>query len=207
MKHRPKTRQERDDLALAVAARGRTRPGRHRAPRSNIEDRPVPVPSRRRTITAVAIIAAAAVGGAVATQVANATGWLTDAVPATDTVVSGCVIRFSAPDGSPSIHANAAHQCAGVTSVGITSAGRLRVAQTVTDPAAHPILFAFTQADETLSARGISCGASGGTGDTEYVCYDARLGRALDLSDPDDRARMQGKYSNLWVGFVHGGAR
>ena len=51
-------------------------------------------------------------------------------------------------------------------------------------------------------------------GVAQIACAPGNAGIALDcavhpvdLSDPADRARMQGKYSNLWVGWVHGGAR
>jgi len=150
----------------------------------------------------------AAIGAVLVALLAGATGaaagsYFTDAAPGSEVLLSGCVVRFSDPDGAPSIYANASHQSTGCTDVSITSAGRLRVTQTVTGATEHPIIFAFAQADETLSARGISCGASGGTDDTEYVCFDARLGRALDLSDPRDLLRMQGRNSNLWVGWAH----
>lgn len=152
------------------------------------------------------LVASAAIGltaGATGTVAANA--WMTDAVPGDDVKVSGCVIRFSDPTGAPSIHANGAHRCAGVESVEITPQGRLRVIQTVTDPAENPVLFAQVQTDETLGGRGITCGASGGTDDTEYVCHDSRINRALDLSDEGDLKRMQGRFSNIWLGWFHAG--
>lgn len=158
-------------------------------------------PRRRIGATLVASAAIGLTAGATGTVAANA--WMTDALPGEYVKVSGCVIRFSDPDGSPSIHANGAHHCAGVESVEITPQGRLRVIQTVTDPAENPVLFAQAQTDETLGGRGITCGASGGTDDTEYVCFDSRINRALDLSNPSDLKRMQGKYSNLWVGWFH----
>lgn len=130
--------------------------------------------------------------------------WQTGAVEGESTTVSGCVIRFSDPDGTPSIHANGAHQCAGVTSVSITRHGTVEVRQTVDDPRSNPILFAMCQADETLGGqRGIICGASGGTGRTVFTLHDTRLNRALDLTKSADRKRVQGKNSNLWVGWVH----
>src|SRR5699024_4234287 len=118
----------------------------------------------------------AAIGAVLVALLAGATGaaagsYFTDAAPGSEVLLSGCVVRFSDPDGAPSIYANASHQSTGCTDVSITSAGRLRVTQTVTGATEHPIIFAFAQADETLSARGISCGASGGTDDTEYVCF------------------------------------
>ena len=129
----------------------------------------------------------------------------TDAVPGNQTLVSGCVIRFlPEDDGRPSIHANGAHRCAGVDSVRIDRAGQVEVIQTITDPGKNPILFAQCQADETLGGqRGIICGASGGTASTRFRLYDSRLGRTLDLRSSADRARVEGKNSNLWVGWFH----
>lgn len=129
---------------------------------------------------------------------------MTDAVPGSDVLISGCVVRFSDPEGWPSIHANGAHVCAGVESVRVNPGnGRLQVIQTLKDAAATPVLFTVIQADETLSHRGIIGGASGGTADTEYVLFDTRLDRALDLREEEDRMRVQGKNSNVWLGWVH----
>ena len=131
--------------------------------------------------------------------------WMPSAQSGSDVKVSGCVIRFSDPDALPTIHANGAHMCAGVRSVGIDRAGRLEIVQTVTDPAKNPVLFAQCQADETLGgARGIICGATGGTAVTSFALYDTRLGRQLDLNKRSDRMRLQGRNSNLWVGWFHG---
>lgn len=159
---------------------------------------------KRLTRGLTGIIAGATIGLAAITGAA-ANSWITSEIAASDTVISGCVIRFSDPDGKPTIHANGAHQCAGVKSVSITPAGRMRVTQTITDPSRHPIIFAFVQTDETLSGRGIIGGASGGTGDTEFVFHDTTLGRQLDLTKRSDRMRMQGKNSNAWIGWVHAG--
>lgn len=156
----------------------------------------------RKTLATIGATIALATGAACAgATVANQ--YQTGAVNANDTIMSGCVVRFSDRDGSPSIHANGAHLCAGVKDVSITGSGRLRVTQTVQDATQNPIIFAFIQTDETLSKRGIIAGASGGTGDTTYVFHDTRLGRKLDLSKRSDRMRLQGEYSNAWVGWVH----
>lgn len=148
------------------------------------------------------ILCIAIILGTASAAIANA--WMTNHVDGANTVESGCVIRFSNPDGSPSIHANAAHQCAGVESVGITSHGTVRVTQTVDDPARYPILSITCQTDETLGGqRGMICGASGGTGDTDFWIYDTRINRKLNLNNSSDRMRVQGKNANLWVGWTH----
>lgn len=135
---------------------------------------------------------------------AAASSWMTPAVPGSDVVVSGCVIRFSNADGTPSIHANAAHMCAGVESVRIDPAtGWVEITQKVTGATQNPILFAQVQTDETLSGRGIIAGATGGTDRTRFVLHDTTLGRTLDLRVQADRDRVQGRNSNLWVGWFH----
>lgn len=158
---------------------------------------------KTRSRSALGLILSAAIGlGMVGGAAANS--WMTREVDASDVVVSGCVIRFSNADGTPSIHANGAHQCAGVKSVDISPYGEVRVWQTVDTPGTHPILFAQCQADETLGGeRGIICGASGGTDNTRFRLYDTRLGRNLDLNKQADRDRVQHKNANLWVGWFH----
>lgn len=157
------------------------------------------------------LIAAGLVGGvgvlmspvkAMASAVTNQ--FMGPPIPGNQVVFSGAVIRFSDPDGWPSIHANGSHIAPGVTGVDINQHGELRVWQTIKDPGANPIVFAFAQADETLGGeRGIILGASGGTDNTRFRVYDTRIGRKLDLNVRSDRMRIQGETSNIWVGFVH----
>lgn len=134
-----------------------------------------------------------------------ASRYVVSAVPGDQTIVSGCVIRFSDPNGYPSIHANGAHACAGIDSVSVhPKSGWLLLNQTVTDPHANPILYYQVQADETLGGkRGIIAGASGGTNVSTVALYDTRIRRTLDLRNQSDRMRVQGANSNLWVGIVH----
>lgn len=129
--------------------------------------------------------------------------FMRDAVPGSQVKVSGCVVRFSNEDGTPTIHANAAHMSAGVSSVQISEHGDLEAVQTVQDATSNPIIFAFAQPDETLVARGIIAGASGGTDSTRFRFYDTTQGRTLDLRQAADRRRLQGRNSNVWLGWVH----
>lgn len=130
--------------------------------------------------------------------------WQTVEQPGQQTVVSGCVLRFLPEDtGRPSIHANGAHLCAGVESVTINQHGHVQVSQTIDDPSEHAILFVTAQPDESLVTRGITAGASGGTGTTRFWLYDHKLGRQLDLTDRADRDRVSCSTCNLWVGWVH----
>lgn len=143
-------------------------------------------------------------GAGAGRALAAASKYMVPAIPGNQVVFSGAVIRFSDPDGWPSIHANGSHIAPGVTGVDINQHGELRVWQTIKDPSANPVVFAFAQADETLGGeRGIILGASGGTGNTRYRVYDTRIGRKLDLNVRSDRMRIQGETSNIWIGFVH----
>lgn len=119
-------------------------------------------------------------------------------------IVSGCIIRFP-PEvtGQPRIHSNGAHRCAGVDRVGISANGRMRVVQDTTDSQKYPIIQAVAQVDETLAARGIIVGPTGGNAHTEYQFYDTKLNRPLDLKKKSDRMRVAGKNSNLWVSWIH----
>lgn len=156
---------------------------------------------KRITTTAATITLAAGLG----LGTAAAASYITPAVPGEDVIVSGCVIRFSNPDGTPSIHAYAAHQCAGVKSVGIDpDTGWIEVEQSVKGSTQNVVLFAQCQPDETLAGRrGIVCGATGGTDSTRFALFDTVQNRPLDLRKSADRARVQGEYSNLWVGLFH----
>ena len=49
----------------------------------------------------------------------------------------------------------------------------------------------------------IIAGASGGTGSTRFRFYDTKLGRPLKLNNYNDRMRLQGETSNMWLGWVH----
>lgn len=157
--------------------------------------------TRPAPLLILAVVAAALLGFGAG---AAASTWITPAVPGSDVVVSGCVIRFSNADGTPSIHANAAHMCAGVESVRIDPAtGWVEVTQTMTGATQNPVLFAQVQTDETLAGRGIIAGATGGTDRTRFVLHDTTLGRTLDLRVQADRDRVQGRNSNLWIGWIH----
>jgi len=142
------------------------------------------------------------IGAAVAVAVAlPGANYVFGPASASETLVSGCVLRFDTPDGSPRIHANYSHHCTGVSDVFINKNGDLEVTQTMA--ARNAVIFAFAQADETLVARDIQVGASGGINRTVYRFYDGKLGRKLNLRSASDRKRIQGNSSNLWVGWVN----
>ena len=135
---------------------------------------------------------------------ANNRQYMRGPISGRDVIISGCVVRFSAPDGTPSIHANAAHGSFGVESVRVDSRnGWVELNQTPMHAPSNPIIFVQAQTDEFLSGRGIIAGATGGTTQTRVSLYDTRIDRLLDLRNRSDRMRIQGEFSNLWVGWIH----
>lgn len=144
----------------------------------------------------IAIISSVLLG----TSITTAANFISGPVSGGKSEVSGCVIRFSDANAMPSIYANSTHQCAGVESVTVDASGALAIYQ---PPTKNPILFAVAQVDETLASRGIIVGPSGGNNRTRYYFYDTKLDRKLNLRKKSDRMRLQGKTSNLWVGWLH----
>lgn len=121
-------------------------------------------------------------------------------------VLRGTVIRFEPgtvlstgafTDGGPYVHANSAHRSVGVKAVKVDSAGQL----VVNTDGGSPIVSTFASADETLTERGIWCGASGGSGTTNYRCYKAGKGR-LYLNRQADWDLISGQYANIWLGWI-----
>lgn len=155
--------------------------------------------TRRRFRSTVAVLLAAAVG-VLGGQAVASSRWMAPPLDGGNTLISGCVIRFDTDKGTPRIHANYSHTCAGVEKVSIEN-GNVRIDQTRTGA---PIVSAIVTADETLVARGIQAGASGGGPVTVVKLYDAKLGRLLNLNSQSDRNRVKGSGSNLWLLWVHG---
>lgn len=111
------------------------------------------------------------------------------------TAHAGCVIRFDEKTRRgatrPTIYANSAHYCVGVKRVyAAYPSGDLVIVQ----QSAGPVISINVSPDETLTARGIDCGASGGINVTR--CYDEH-GRVKAYS-----SKMYGALANLWVGWV-----
>lgn len=151
----------------------------------------------RWTTLAVAVLAVA-VGVLVGAQ-AHASGYLFPADPDNPLVIRGCVIRFderaSNGDTRPTIHANGSHFCVGVDRVySDYSTGDLRIVHD-SDPHRAIVSIAVSP-DETLVARGIDCGASGGVRWTKVRCYDED-----GLVKPWS-GKMRGEFANLWVTWV-----
>lgn len=113
-------------------------------------------------------------------------------------LLRGCVIRFDELSSTgksvrPRILANSSHICVGITSVTVDwDRGDLVLADSRTN---KPVVVAFAEEDETLSAKDIQCGPSGGTTNTRISCY--REGKRV----PVYSLQMYHRYANLWVGI------
>lgn len=148
----------------------------------------------RRWWRPAVIVAAVLLMLAVLVAVARADGYLFP--PSVDNPVAdrGCVIRFDEKTTSgntrPRIHANSTHYCIGVTNVYAEyPTGDLIIEM---DPVG-PIVSINVTEDETLTARGIACGPSGGAVTVRIRCYD-RSGTKVKAYS----SKMYGRYSNLW---------
>lgn len=115
-------------------------------------------------------------------------------------VFRGGVIRFSG--NTPELHVNSSHQSVGIKpdSLKITKSGDLEF---MLDEAL-PVVSLWANADETLVARNIQAGISGGGS----LCVvrmsrtDMPVGDKLDLSTVGHYGRVKGSSSNVWVGVV-----
>lgn len=115
------------------------------------------------------------------------------------TVTSGACIRLYA-DG-PALHVNDTHAAVGVTGVQITDTGDLEVLHV-----AGRVVSINPQPDETLTARGITAGGSGGSGRSVVrLCVGTATGkpRRLNLTIPTEYALVAGDTSNLWFTVTH----
>ena len=125
-------------------------------------------------------------------------------VPGAGTSASGACLRFYA--GGPELHTNSSHVNTAITGFGpdgdgvdrYDAQGRL-VIKHVAPGSAISTMGAMP--DETLTARGISAGLSGGVGTT--IVQFSQNGTPLDLRVAEDYAKIQGNYSNLWIFWLH----
>jgi len=161
----------------------------------------MPTRTLRRTVTALLAALGLLGGGAVAGAVVI-DDFMRPADVDNPIAHRGCVIRFDerTPAGFtvPRIHANATHMCVGVDDVyaeftgDSATAGDLII---VTDDPGAIVDIQITE-DETMTARGISCGPSGGGAETRIRCYDRDGNKVKAYS-----AAMYGALANLWVGM------
>ncbi|WBL18527.1 hypothetical protein [Citricoccus sp. NR2] len=116
------------------------------------------------------------------------------------TLFRGGVIRFSG--NRPELHVNSSHQSIGIipSSVRINNTGDLEFRM----DRSLPVVTLWASADETLVARKIAGGISGG-GSTCIVRLsraDMGIGEKLNLNLPGHYGRVKGPTSNIWVGVV-----
>lgn len=97
--------------------------------------------------------------------------------------------------GGPKIHANSAHIASGLVSVLVDANGRLVIN---TDSSGYGWMGAIVaEEDETLSARDVVAGPSGGNG--LIRCKFTQNGTYLDLTQQADWNVVAGVESNLWI--------
>lgn len=126
------------------------------------------------------------------------------ATPIENMRISGCRIVFSGKDLQPRIAATETQPCVGVRDVDTDYLGRLRVSH----DAGGPVVFAFADTGTVLGGtRGITVGASGGSGGTVYEFYDTHHGKRLDIRSKKDRKRLSGKGTEVTVGWVNNPGR
>lgn len=127
-------------------------------------------------------------------------------VPGNGAEASGGCLRFY--DSGVERHTNSTHVNNAITGFGeagdgvdiFDTSGRLIVKHKLYGPA---IITVGAFPDETLSARGITAGISGGVG-TSLVQL-VQNGVPLDLREDADYAKVAGPYSNLWMFWLHHG--
>lgn len=116
----------------------------------------------------------------------------------TPITVRGCAIRFDRRDPAgrtrPRVHANSTHYCLGVTEVRAEYPSGDLIIETDSE---GPIIFVSVSPDETLTARGIDCGASGGIRITRIRCHDRDGDQVKAYS-----REIYGPGANLWIGWV-----
>ncbi|MFY7870099.1 MAG: hypothetical protein ACOVQN_11380 [Exiguobacterium sp.] len=108
---------------------------------------------------------------------------------------SGMALRLDATAG-PSILSNSSHYPLGFYSVAIDPKGYLTVRRDRVDS----VVSIIADPDETLVARGITIGASGGGVVTNLYFY--QNGRLLNLANPADYALVAGPFSNAWITII-----
>ncbi|MCT4795370.1 hypothetical protein [Exiguobacterium alkaliphilum] len=126
---------------------------------------------------------------------ADANSGLLPSVTGDSLTFSGMALRFD-PVNGPYIHANASHYPLGFKSAVIDSRGYLTIRRDRVDS----VVSIIVDPDETLTARGITIGASGGGVVTNLYFY--QNGRLLNLAKPSDYAIIAGPFSNAWVTII-----
>lgn len=112
------------------------------------------------------------------------------------TTFSGGVIRID-PKQGVYLHTNDTHHARGIKSLGIDArTGGIKITRDRTDA----IISVSADADESLAARNITAGISGG-GVTTYVLF-YQNGRKLNLNNKSDYAKIASPTSNFWIQWI-----
>ena len=112
------------------------------------------------------------------------------------TTFSGGVIRID-PSKGVYLHTNDTHHSRGIKAVSIDSrTGGIRVTRDTMDA----IISVSADPDESLSARNITTGISGGGVTTIVFFY--QNGRQLNLNDKTDYAKIASSTSNFWISWI-----
>lgn len=157
--------------------------------------------SRARNTARTALVASVVGAAAFAGGTAMADSFTQPSSPDNPLVQRGCVIRFDTKDSAgrtkPRIHANTGHYCVGVNGdPTVDDKGRLVIPTDAQGQDQAAVSMAINS-DETLTAKGISCGGSGGIGKTVISCYD-RAGKQVRA----DSSTMYDRGSNLWLSWT-----
>jgi hypothetical protein len=101
--------------------------------------------------------------------------------------IRGCAVRLGP---QPYLHTNASHHCTGFRSVRYDH-GWLDVES----DSSQPVISVAVSPDESLVARGILAGASGGVFETKIRFYSTRSGKIVPAESPDLHCAV----CNVWV--------
>lgn len=157
--------------------------------------------SRARTTARTVLVASVVGAAAFAGGTAMADSFSKPSAPDNPLVERGCVIRFDTKDSGgktkPRVYTNDGHYCVGVSGEPtVDDKGRL-VVPTDAQGRNQAVVSMSIDSDETLTAKGISCGGSGGIGKTVISCYD-RAGKQVRA----DSAEMYQPNGNLWLSWT-----
>lgn len=147
-------------------------------------------------VTLVAMLLVAGVFWTRAADDAEANDFILPSTTGEQLTFSGMALRLD-PKRGPYIHGNASHYPRGFKEVYIDqNRGYLTVKRDRFDS----VVSIITDPDETLTARGITIGSSGGGVITNLYFY--QNGRLLNLANPKDYAIVAGVYSNVWLTII-----
>lgn len=132
-------------------------------------------------------------------------------VPSDDLIVSGAVVRFT--EAGPRWHINDAHHAVGLidtsTEPFINSDGFLEFnLLPAADGTHYPVVSMALSPDETMAARGLMAGGSGGVSSVRVriskpSIVEVGAWSPLNLNLPAHYDRVEGANSNLWITLVH----